>query len=182
MSDPMNHITGLQATASLRGSGILVSDSFVITSRHAAGLASVSGGSGILIVSGVAPADQSSHIGARSNDAPATGPGDDDDGGGVPFEVVRELTEEDLEALRAYEERTSPPAFADKLGYFLLSLEQQDELLGDLKERYAEVWLPELGVFWARCCYVWHVIRVSAALRWLALVGSIVGLWKRHGG
>lgn len=79
--------------------------------------------------------------------------------------------------------KISPPALADKLGYFLLSPERQDEVLGDLRERFDQKWLPALGPFGAKCCYLWHVIRVSFALAPSAIIGGIVGyLWKKFGG
>lgn len=81
----------------------------------------------------------------------------------------------------AIDAKTAPPASADKLGYFLLSLEQQNEVLGDLKDQYTKVWLPESGLILARCYYVWHMLRASIPLRWLAIVASMLGLWKKFG-
>lgn len=88
------------------------------------------------------------------------------------------LDEDRITVIEAEVSKTTPPAFADNLGFFLLAPDRQDEVLGDLKERFDKRWLPALGLFGANCCYVWHVIRVSTTLRWIAAIASVLGYFK----
>jgi hypothetical protein len=58
----------------------------------------------------------------------------------------------------------SPPGFGQRLACFLLPADRQEDVLGDLEERYRNRWLRTLGPSGAWWCFVWHVLISSPIL------------------
>jgi hypothetical protein len=76
-------------------------------------------------------------------------------------------------------ERTAPPALGHKLACFLVPMGRQEEVIGDLDERFNTRWLCTLGPCAARWCYVWHLFRISLTLARVAVLGALgTFIWK----
>jgi hypothetical protein len=105
----------------------------------------------------------------------------------LTVEIVRSLTEDDLKRL-TFEEaldsvvaasQISPPALGHKLACFLVPIDRQEEVLGDLDERFNARWLHTLGPTGARWCYVWNLFRLSLALARVATLGAFGAfIWR----
>jgi hypothetical protein len=61
---------------------------------------------------------------------------------------------------------------------FLVPMHRQEDVIGDLDERFNQRWLTTLGPNGAKWCYIWNLVRASLAVRAavFGMVGSLI--WK----
>jgi Bacterial sugar transferase len=87
-------------------------------------------------------------------------------------------------------DQTHPPKCAQRLLFWLLPLDRQEELIGDLDEKYRTKLLPDYGCREADLWYWWQTIRSIAPLlrrtllRWSLFAGLVKAagwMWERIG-